>query len=223
MSSLIKLTHVSKTYHTHVSEYHALIGVNLQLERGEMIAIVGASGSGKSTLMNVMGFLDQCTSGSYIFSGQDVSHLSSVELSKIRNQKVGFVFQSFFLLPRLDALQNVMLPLFYREVEKKFAQEKALNMLEKVGMQRFIKHKPNQLSGGQQQRVAIARALVGDPDLILADEPTGSLDSKTGQEVMELFLHLNVQEKRTIVIVTHDKDVSRLCGRIVMLKDGCIV
>jgi len=223
LSSLIKLTHVSKTYHTHVSEYHALIGVNLQLERGEMIAIVGASGSGKSTLMNVMGFLDQCTSGSYIFSGQDVSHLSSVELSKIRNQKVGFVFQSFFLLPRLDALQNVMLPLFYREVEKKFAQEKALNMLEKVGMQRFIKHKPNQLSGGQQQRVAIARALVGDPDLILADEPTGSLDSKTGQEVMELFLHLNVQEKRTIVIVTHDKDVSRLCGRIVMLKDGCIV
>ena len=206
-----------------MSEYHALIGVNLQLERGEMIAIVGASGSGKSTLMNVMGFLDQCTSGSYIFSGQDVSHLSSVELSKIRNQKVGFVFQSFFLLPRLDALQNVMLPLFYREVEKKFAQEKALNMLEKVGMQRFIKHKPNQLSGGQQQRVAIARALVGDPDLILADEPTGSLDSKTGQEVMELFLHLNVQEKRTIVIVTHDKDVSRLCGRIVMLKDGCIV
>ncbi len=223
MSSLIKLNKVSKIYSGNVNEYHALKGVDLELNQGEMAAIVGASGSGKSTLMNIIGFLDHCTSGSYFFSGQDVSRLENAELATIRNLTIGFVFQAFFLLPRLDALQNVMLPLFYRGEDKKLAREKAYAMLEKVGMQNFSDHKPNQLSGGQQQRVAIARALVGDAKIILADEPTGSLDSKTGGEVMDLFLHLNADLKRTIVIVTHDEHISRLCKRVVMIKDGCVI
>lgn len=223
MSSLIKLNNISKIYRSDASEYHALKGVSLELARGEMAAIIGASGSGKSTLMNIIGFLDHCTSGNYIFSGQDVSSLQSGELASIRNRKIGFVFQSFFLLPRLNALQNVMLPLFYRGEENGVAREKAQNMLQKVGMQNFATHKPNQLSGGQQQRVAIARALVGDPEIILADEPTGSLDSKTGHEVMDLFLHLNAVEKRTIVIVTHDAQVSLMCKRVITIKDGCVV
>jgi len=223
LSSLIKLNKVSKVYQTETSQFHALKEIDIELARGEMVAIVGASGSGKSTLMNIMGFLDHCTTGRYIFSGQDVSHLNNEELSRIRNQKIGFVFQSFFLLPRMNALQNVMLPLFYRGEQKEVSEIKARAMLQKVGMEKFSHHKPNQLSGGQQQRVAIARALVGDADIILADEPTGSLDSKTGHEVMDLFIHLNQQEKRTIVMVTHDLQVSRLCQRTVMIKDGCVV
>jgi putative ABC transport system ATP-binding protein len=217
------LQNITKVYQTGESEFHALKGVNVQLRRGEMLAIVGSSGSGKSTLMNIMGFLDHCTTGNYIFSGENVSRLSDQELAATRNQKIGFVFQSFFLLPRLNALQNVMLPLFYREEPTSRAKDKALAILEKVGMEKFITHKPNQLSGGQQQRVAIARALVGDPDVIFADEPTGSLDSTTGKEVMDLFLHLNQKEDRTIVVVTHDKEVSHLCQRIVTLKDGLVV
>lgn len=220
LSWLIDLQNVTKTYRIGDNEFHALKGIDFQLMRGEMVAIVGASGSGKSTMMNIMGFLDHCTTGKYFFANEDVSHLSDSELASIRNQKIGFVFQSFFLLPRLNALQNVTLPLFYREEPKESAEMKALKMLEKVGMGRFAHHKPNELSGGQQQRVAIARALVGDPDVIFADEPTGALDSKTGQEVMDLFLRLNSEEKRTIVIVTHDKEVSRLCGRMISLKDG---
>lgn len=205
-----------------MSEFHAIRGIDFQLSRGEMLAVIGASGSGKSTLMNIVGFLDHCSTGKYFFEGKDVSCLSDSELSHIRNQKIGFVFQSFFLLPRLNALQNVMLPLFYREESTEIAEEKSLKILEKVGMLKFINHKPNELSGGQQQRVAIARALVGDPAVILADEPTGALDSKTGQEVMDLLLHLNRHENRTIVIVTHDKEVSRLCARKVILRDGMI-
>ena len=222
MSSLIKLDKVTKIYLSTANEYQALKGVSLQVDRGEMISIVGASGSGKSTLMNIMGFLDHCTSGNYFFDNQDVSHLNSEELSSIRRQKIGFVFQSFFLLPRLNALQNVMLPLFYHGEEKEKSQQKALNMLHKVGMENFSHHKPNQLSGGQQQRVAIARALAGDPEIILADELTGSLDSKTGREIMNLFLYLNREENRTIVIVTHDPQVSRVCQRIITIKDGCV-
>ena len=223
LSYLIDLQNVSKLYRTGHGEFHALKEINFQLIRGEMLAIVGASGSGKSTLMNIIGFLDRCSLGKYCFANVDVSRLSDSELSVIRNQKIGFVFQSFFLLPRLNALQNVMLPLFYREEPQEQAEHKSLTMLEKVGMARFAKHKPNELSGGQQQRVAIARALVGNPEVILADEPTGALDSKTGQEVMDLFLHLNASENRTIVIVTHDKEVSRLCHRTVVLRDGCVV
>lgn len=223
MSSLIKLNKVSKIYHTETNQFHALKEIDIELARGETVAIVGASGSGKSTLMNIIGFLDRCTTGDYIFSGQDVSRLNNEELSRIRNQKIGFVFQSFFLLPRMNVLQNVMLPLFYRGEPKNVSEAKARAMLQKVGMETFSHHKPNQLSGGQQQRVAIARALVGDPEIILADEPTGALDSKTGHEVMDLFIHLNQQEKRTIVMVTHDLHVSRLCQRTVIIKDGCVV
>lgn len=218
--SLIRLENVTKIYQSGANHFHALKSVDFTLEKGEMIAIVGASGSGKSTMMNILGFLDHCTTGKYFFSSQDVSHLRDDDLAGIRNQKIGFVFQSFFLLPRLNALQNVMLPLFYREEDPEVAKRKAIQLLKKVGMEQFVDHKPNQLSGGQQQRVAIARALVTDPQVILADEPTGALDSKTGQEVMDLFLKLNREEKVTIVIVTHDKEVSLQCQRVVMLKDG---
>lgn len=222
MSLLVELNKVSKVYRTGDDEFYALKEVDFHLYRSEMLAIMGASGSGKSTLMNIIGFLDRCTSGQYFFAGDDVSCLHDAELSAIRNQKIGFVFQAFFLLPRLNVLQNVMLPLLYREAEKQHAMEKSCEMLAKVGMEKFKQHKPNQLSGGQQQRVAIARALVGDPEIILADEPTGALDSKTGQEVMDLFLQLNQHEKRTLVLVTHDAAVSAQCGRIVTLKDGAV-
>lgn len=223
MSSLIKLENVTKVYPLKAEHYIALRGINFQLDRGEMIAIVGASGSGKSTLMNILGFLDHCTEGRYLFNDHDVSRLDENELASIRNQKIGFVFQSFFLLPRLNALQNVMLPLFYRGEPQETAKQAAMSLLHKVGVDQLANHYPNQLSGGQQQRVAIARALVGNPEVILADEPTGSLDSKTGQEIMNLFLELNQKEKRTIVIVTHDQAVSQQCQRIVTLKDGKII
>ena len=223
MSSLIKLEHVTKTYPLGTGQFNALKGVNLEVQRGEMLAIVGVSGSGKSTLMNIIGFLDRCTAGSYRFDNIDVSHLSEDELADIRNQKIGFVFQSFFLLPRSTALQNVMLPLFYRGTPRDEAETLSLQMLEKVGMADLAHHRPNQLSGGQQQRVAIARALVTNPDVILADEPTGALDSHTGNDVLELFLNLNRQEGRTIVIITHDKDVSARCERVVTIKDGVIL
>lgn len=223
MSLLVNLTRITKLYRSGTYEFNALKGVDFQLSSGEMVAIIGSSGSGKSTLMNIIGFLDQCTSGTYLFNNENVSHLQEDQLASIRNQKIGFVFQSFFLLPRLNALQNVMLPLFYREEDEKISRQKSLAMLAKVGMEKFASHKPNQLSGGQQQRVAIARALVGNPDVILADEPTGSLDSQTGQEVMDLFIHLNKVEGRTLVMITHDKAVSRQCQRVVALKDGHVV
>lgn len=205
------------------SQVSALHEIQLQIDRGEMIAIVGISGSGKSTLMNILGFLDRPSSGQYYFSGHPVSHLSPVELARLRNQKIGFVFQSFFLLPRVNALHNVMLPLFYRGIERGEASDKALKMLDKVGIARLANHKPHQLSGGQQQRVAIARALVGDAEVILADEPTGALDSQTSEEILKILTDLNRQEGRTIVMITHDHDVSRRCRRVVTLKDGGIL
>ena len=222
MSSLIKLEKVTKTYHLGEHDYQALKGVDFELQRGEMTAIMGASGSGKSTMMNIIGFLDHCTSGRYQFSGQDVSYLEEQALADIRNQKIGFVFQSFFLLPRMNAAQNVMLPLFYRNMPRPEALEKAMATLAKVGIAHLAHHKPNQLSGGQQQRVAIARALIGDPEVILADEPTGALDSQTSQDVMDLFSKLNQDENRTIVIITHDKVISQRCRRVVSIKDGLI-
>lgn len=218
--SLINLERVTKVYQRGDQRIHALNGIDLQINRGEMAAIVGVSGSGKSTLMNIIGFLDTCTQGRYTFDQLDVSHLSPDELASIRNQKIGFVFQAFFLLPRMNALENVMLPLFYRETAREVAQQRAIEMLEKVGIAHLAEHLPNQLSGGQQQRVAIARALVTDPDLILADEPTGALDSETGQEVMSLLSNLHRQEGRTIVIITHDKDISAHCERVVTIRDG---
>lgn len=223
MSSLIKLENISKIYQLGENRFSALKNIDLELQSGEMTAIVGVSGSGKSTLMNIIGFLDRCTSGKYFFSGQDVSDLSEHELAEIRNSKIGFVFQSFFLLARSNALQNVMLPLFYRGTPRAEAREMAMHMLERVGVGHLAHNRPNQLSGGQQQRVAIARALVGNPQVILADEPTGALDSQTGHEVMELFRELNQKEGRTIVIITHDKEVSRQCQRVVTIRDGVIV
>ncbi|WP_148340355.1 ABC transporter ATP-binding protein [Aquicella siphonis] len=220
---MIKLDNVTKVYHLGANTFSALKGVDFELQRGEMTAIVGVSGSGKSTLMNIIGFLDHCTTGRYFFSGQDVSHLSEEELAVIRNTKIGFVFQSFFLLARSNALQNVMLPLFYRGTPREQAREMAMHMLEKIGVAHLAHHRPNQLSGGQQQRVAIARALVGNPEVILADEPTGALDSQTGNEVMQLFTDLNDREGRTIVIITHDSDISRRCQRTVMIKDGRMI
>lgn len=202
--------------------FQALKGVDFHLDKGEMLAIVGMSGSGKSTLMNILGFLDHCTTGRYFFENEDVSGLSDTALAKIRNEKIGFVFQSFFLLARSSALQNVMLPLFYRGISSEESKERAIHFLDKMGVGHLAHHRPNQLSGGQQQRVAIARALVGDPAVILADEPTGALDSQTGDEVMTLFKNLNRQEGRTIVIITHDKEISRQCQRTVVIKDGKI-
>lgn len=219
---LVELINISKTYRLGGSDYQALKGVDFQLHHGELVSIIGSSGSGKSTLMNIIGFLDHCTTGRYLFSGSNVSRLTDAELSHIRNKKIGFIFQSFFLLPRLNALQNVMLPLFYRGESTELAKIKALSMLDKVGMKKFATHKPTQLSGGQQQRVAIARALIGDPDVILADEPTGALDSKTGHDIMSFLIDLNESHKCTIVVITHDKTVSALCKRIVTIKDGRI-
>jgi putative ABC transport system ATP-binding protein len=220
LPSLIHFDNISKTYHLGENHYQALSNVSFELQRGEMTAIVGVSGSGKSTLMNVMGFLDQGSSGRYFFSGQDVSNLSEHDLATIRNTKIGFVFQSFFLLERSNALQNVMLPLFYRGTPRAQAQDMAMQILEKVGVGHLAHHRPNQLSGGQQQRVAIARALVSNPEVILADEPTGALDSQTSDEIMNLFTELNQKEGRTIVIITHDKEISRRCQRILLIKDG---
>lgn len=223
MSSLIKLENVTKHYRMGENDVHALKGIHFQLNRGEMTAIVGVSGSGKSTLMNIIGFLDRPTSGKYFFNDQDVSNIAEQELASIRNHKIGFVFQSFFLLARSNAIQNVMLPLFYRGIPRMQAEEMARIALDKVGVAHLAKHKPNQLSGGQQQRVAIARALVTNPEVILADEPTGALDSQTGDELMALFTNLNRNEGRTIVIITHDKEVSRRCSRVVTIKDGNIL
>lgn len=219
MSSLIRLENITKKYTLGDNQFQALKGIDLEIARGEMTAIVGVSGSGKSTLMNIIGFLDQCSSGRYLFADQDVSCLSEAELADIRNQKIGFVFQSFFLLARSTALQNVTLPLFYRGTPRVEAKEKALAMLDKMGVAHLAQHRPNQLSGGQQQRVAIARALITDPDIILADEPTGALDSQTGNEVLSLFHQLN-NEGRSILVITHDKEVSRQCKRVVTIKDG---
>jgi putative ABC transport system ATP-binding protein len=222
LSSLIKLQQVTKEYLIEGAMVTALRAVDFELYKGEMTAIIGASGSGKSTLMNIIGCLDRCTGGNYFFSGQNVSHLTEVELATIRNEKIGFIFQSFFLLSRMNALQNVMIPLFYRNIPNQRAKEMAMHMLEKMGVGHLANHKPNQLSGGQQQRVAISRALVGNPNIILADEPTGALDSKTGHEIMNLFEALN-QEGRTILIITHDREISHRCNRIVTIKDGKII
>jgi putative ABC transport system ATP-binding protein len=208
------------------NKFLALKDIHLSFNPGEMAAIIGASGSGKSTLMNIIGFLDDCSVGTYFFSGLDVSHLTDIAKGEIRNKKIGFVFQSFFLLPRLNVLQNVMLPLFYRDyylkTKRQVAKEIAMHMLDKVQVSHLANHLPNQLSGGQQQRVAIARALVNNPEIILADEPTGALDSSTGNEVMQLFINLNREEGRTIIIITHDKEISNRCQRQIIIKDGQI-
>lgn len=223
MSFLIRLEDVVKSYRIEHSEQKVLRGIHLSISRGEMTAIIGKSGSGKSTLMNVIGLLDRPTSGQYYFNDQVVSALSDDDLSTIRNQQIGFVFQSFFLLPRSNVIENVMLPLFYRGVKPDAAIEKAIALLDRLGLAE-MKHKyPNQLSGGQQQRVAIARAMVGDPAILLADEPTGALDSKTGGQIMQLLHELNRDEGRTILIITHDQAISSQCRRVLTMRDGMLI
>ena len=220
---LIELDHIVKLYKTGDVEETVLKGISLQVNQGEMIAIVGISGSGKSTLMNIIGLLDRPTTGSYYLLGKNMFEVSVKELSVIRNQTIGFVFQSFFLLPRLTVLQNVGLPLTYRELPEQEINERAHVVLQRVGIDHLSQRRPRELSGGQQQRAAIARALVGQPTIILADEPTGALDSKIGQEIMELFIQLNQIDKNTMIIITHDINIARQCQRIVQIQDGSIV
>ena len=222
MAALIELEDICKVYQMGQVEVHALCGASLKVGSGEMVAIMGPYGSGKSTLMNMLGCLDQPTTGTYLLEEQDISHLHDDQLAEIRNLKIGFVFQTFNLLARTSALENVMLPLVYAGVGRAERRERALRALEAVGLADRVDHAPTELSGGQQQRVAIARALVNDPAIILADEPTGNLDSKSGAEVMAILQQLNREQGMTVILVTHDPAIARHTGRIVHLYDGLI-
>lgn len=225
--ALIEIKNIVKTYFTEDESFNALNGVSFSIEKGEFVAIMGTSGSGKSTCMNTLGTLDRPTSGSYYLDGVDVFSLNQEELSEIRNRKIGFVFQGFNLISRTSALENVELPMIYKGIPEEERHKRAKEALEIVGLKNRESHMPNQMSGGQQQRVAIARALVNDAPLILADEPTGNLDTKTSIEVMEFFVHLNKgfngKEGKTIVLVTHEPDIAEYCSRIIKFKDGNIV
>jgi putative ABC transport system ATP-binding protein len=221
--NIIELRNLVKTYHVGETEVRALRGVSYAIQEGDFLAIMGPSGSGKSSLMNILGCLDRPTSGDYILDGEEVSSFDKNKLARIRNQKIGFVFQSFNLLPRTTALENTELPLLYSSTETKDMAERALAALEAVGLKDRAHHKTNQLSGGEQQRVAIARALLNNPNLILADEPTGNLDSKTSSEVMNIFKSLNEQKGITMVMVTHEPDIAAWAGKRIYLKDGLIV
>ncbi len=219
---VIELDHIHKTYTMGDVEVHALRGISLTIREGEFVAIMGASGSGKSTMMNIVGCLDRPTRGTYILDGQDVSAMSKDERADIRNLKLGFVFQGFNLLSRTSALENVELPMLYAGVESSQRHQRSMDALAAVGLTgRELSH-PNQLSGGQQQRVAIARSLVNDPALILADEPTGNLDSRTSVEVMEIFQRLNRERGMTLILVTHESDIAEYAGRVVVFTDGKI-
>ena len=220
---MLSLRDIRKSYHIGPTEVDVLKGVTLDIQQGELISIMGQSGCGKSTLMNIIGLLDRPTSGSFMLDGSEVTYTDDDALSEIRNQRIGFVFQQYFLLSRLTALENVALPLVYRGEADHTSHERCLELLRRVGMDDRAAHRPNELSGGQQQRVAIARALVGRPSLILADEPTGALDTNVGREIMELFKTLNAEEGITVVIITHDPAIARQCSRVAVMQDGVIV
>ncbi|HZW04613.1 MAG TPA: ABC transporter ATP-binding protein [Anaerolineaceae bacterium] len=219
---VVQASGLKKVYRMGEFDVHALRGVSVQIARSEVVSIMGPSGSGKSTLMNVLGCLDRPSAGEYRLDGEVVSNLSDDQLSSIRNRKVGFIFQQFNLLPRQTALANVILPMRYAGVNGQKKNEKARAALEMVGLGDRVKHRPNELSGGQQQRVAIARALVNDPAIILADEPTGALDSKSGQEIMELLLKMNRDQGTTLIFVTHDPRIASMTQRTIHISDGLI-
>ncbi|HJC91813.1 MAG TPA: ABC transporter ATP-binding protein [Candidatus Mediterraneibacter excrementigallinarum] len=219
MEPLIKVDDLHKIYNPGENEVRALDGVSLTINRGELVAIVGHSGSGKSTLMNMLGCLDTPTSGHYYLEGMDVSTLSDNQLSDIRNKKIGFIFQGFNLIANLDAVGNVELPLIYRKVGKQKRRRIAVQALKKVGLGTRLKHRPNELSGGQQQRVAVARAIAAQPPIILADEPTGNLDSRSTVEIMDILKELH-KSGRTVIIITHDDDIARQVNRVIRIMDG---
>ncbi len=221
MQSIIHLEQIRKSYFMGKQELRVLKGIDLDIKKNEYVALMGPSGSGKSTLMNILGCLDSPTAGKYILNGHDVSKMPDDSLADIRNKEIGFVFQQFNLLPRLTALENVALPLVYAGTSRKQRTEMAMDVIEKVGLQDRSDHKPNELSGGQCQRVAIARALVNNPSLILADEPTGNLDSKTSGEIMDIFSKIQ-EQGNTVVLVTHEEDIAHYAKRIVRLRDGLI-
>ena len=223
MEEIIRLTGVSKTYDTGKIQVQALKPLDLLIEQGEYVAIMGSSGSGKSTLMNILGCLDRPTEGSYFLAGENVSGKSDNELSLIRNKRIGFVFQSFNLIPRTSVLKNVELPMIYARLSAKYREERAREVLEKVGLGERLDHMPNEISGGQKQRVAIARALANQPPIIFADEPTGNLDSKSSVEIMEIFTKLNREEGTTVVLVTHEPDIAEFADRVLTFRDGCVI
>jgi putative ABC transport system ATP-binding protein len=221
LDAVILLEEIRKNYIMGKQELQVLKGISLNIQRNDYVALMGPSGSGKSTLMNILGCLDSPTSGSYILNGNDVSKMVDAELAEIRNKEIGFVFQQFNLLPRLTALENVALPLVYAGISKKMRNEMAMEVIHKVDLQDRSHHRPNELSGGQCQRVAIARALVNNPSIILADEPTGNLDTRTSYEIMNIFSKIH-NEGNTVVLVTHEEDISNYARRVIRLRDGVI-
>lgn len=227
-TAIIRIENLCKSYSLQGADGKTIISqvlfdINITVNQGEFVAIMGHSGSGKSTLMNILGCLDIPNSGSYWLSGKNISTLSENELARIRNQSIGFVFQGFNLLKRMTALDNVAVPLLYAGISRSKSRQQALTLLRSTGLEKFAMHQPNQLSGGQQQRVAISRALVNHPPLILADEPTGNLDTQTSKEIMQLFEQLNRDQGITIVLVTHEDDIASYARRLIRLKDGCVI
>ncbi|WP_172195342.1 ABC transporter ATP-binding protein [Saccharibacillus qingshengii] len=221
---MIEMRNLTKRYFTGTpNEITVLGGIDLSIKAGEFVAIVGQSGSGKSTLMNIIGALDQPSGGEYELDGTPIQHLNRSQLASVRNHKIGFIFQSFNLIPRSSALKNVELPMVYAGIKKSPRSLRAKKLLDMMDMGERMNHYPNELSGGQKQRVAIARALANDPDILLADEPTGALDSKTGHRVMDIFLRIHREEKKTIVFITHSAELAELCPRVITIKDGRIV